>query len=147
MKTISGRVCNQPDGMDGTSVSLNSDLIGELQYPASKEFLLGLEKLSKIKVILKNVFISAVSLISTLGFILVLWHMHVFAFVCSGLKHCRCRRDEPNCTTKYGPGAVKEIVLNWDKSTGTSTSSMHGLFYTLLIQLTLTLTCLVKLQR
>ena len=74
--------------------------------------------------ILKHVFILAVSLTSTLGFILALWHMHVFAFVWSGLKHCRCRRDEPNCTVKYGPGDVKEIVLNWDESTGTTTSCM-----------------------
>ena len=50
--------------------------------------------------------------------------MHVFALVWSGLKPCRCRRDEPNCTAKYGPQAVKEIVLNWDESTGTTTSCM-----------------------
>ena len=124
MKTISGRLHSEPDGMDGISVSLNSDLIGKHQYPESKEFLSGLEKLSKIKAILKHVFILAVSLISTLGFILVLWCMHVFTFVWSGFKHCRHRRDEPNCTAKYGPGAVKEIVLNWDESTETTTSCM-----------------------
>ena len=60
MKTISGRVHSEPDGMDGISVSLNSDLMGKLQYPESKE---------------------SDSLISTLGFILVLWCMHVFMFV------------------------------------------------------------------
>ena len=108
MKTISGRVHNEPDGMDGISVSLNSDLICELQYPESKEFLLGLEKLSKIKTILKHVFILAVSLTSTIGFILVLWCMHVFAFVWSCLKHCIHRKDEPNCTAKYGLGDVKD---------------------------------------
>ena len=48
--------------------------------------------------------------------------MHVFVW--SGLKHCRHRRDEPNCTVKYGPGAVKETVLNWDESTGTTSSHM-----------------------
>ena len=45
MKTISGSVHSEPDGMDGISVSLNSDLMGELQYPESKEFLSGLEKI------------------------------------------------------------------------------------------------------
>ena len=63
--------------------------MGELQYPESKEFLLGLKSSSKLKTIIKHVFISAVSLISTIGFILALWQMCVFAFVWSGLKHCR----------------------------------------------------------
>ena len=43
MKTIPGRVHKSPDGIKGILVSLDSDLIGELQYPKSKEFLLGLK--------------------------------------------------------------------------------------------------------
>ena len=50
--------------------------------------------------------------------------MHVFAFVWSGLKHCRWSEDEPGCTMRYQPGTVKEIEMNWDETTGTTTSSM-----------------------
>ena len=89
MKTILGRVHKSPDGIKGILVSLDSDLMGELQYPESKEFLSGLKSLSKMKTIIKHVLISAVSLISTISFILTLWQMHVFAFVWSGLKHYR----------------------------------------------------------
>ena len=70
-------------------MSLDSDLMGELQYPESKEFLSGLKSLSKLKTIIKHVLILAVSLISMISFILALWQMCVFAFVWSGLKHCR----------------------------------------------------------
>ena len=73
MKTIPERIHKSPDGIEGISVSLDSDLMGELQYPESKEILLGLKSLSKLKSIVKHVFISAVSLISTIGFILALW--------------------------------------------------------------------------
>ena len=45
MKTILGRVHKSPDGIKGILVSLDSDLMGELQYPESKEFLSGLKKL------------------------------------------------------------------------------------------------------
>ena len=89
MKTILGMVHKSPDGIKGILVSLDSDLIGQLQYPDSKEFLSGLKSLSKMKTIIKHVLILAVSLVSTIGFILALWQMHVFAFVWSGLKHCR----------------------------------------------------------
>ena len=87
MKTILGMVHKSLDGIKGISVSLDSDLMGELQYPDSKEFLLGLKSLSKMKTIIKHVLISAVSLVSTIGFILAVCQMHVFAFVWSGLKH------------------------------------------------------------
>ena len=73
MKTILGRVHKSPDGIKGISVSLDSDLMGELQYPKSKEFLSGLKSLSKMKTIIKHVLILAVSLISAIGFILALW--------------------------------------------------------------------------
>ena len=89
MKIIPERIHKSPDEIEGISVSLDSDLMGELQYPESKEFLSGLKSLSKLKSIIKHVSISAVSLISMIGFILALWQMHVFAFVWSGLKHCK----------------------------------------------------------
>ena len=73
IKTILGRVHKSPDGIKGISVSLDSNLMGELQYPESKEFLSGLKSLSKIKTIIKHVIILAVSLISMIGFILALW--------------------------------------------------------------------------
>ena len=73
MKTILGRVHKSPDGIKGISVSLDSNLMGELQYPESKEFLSGLKSLSKIKTTIKYVVILAVSLISMIGLILALW--------------------------------------------------------------------------
>ena len=73
MKTILGRVHKIPDEIKGISVSLDSNFVGELQYPESKEFFLGLKSLSKIKIIIKHVSILAVSLISTIGFILAPW--------------------------------------------------------------------------
>ena len=89
MKTIPGRGHKSLDEIKGFSVSLDSNFMGELQYPESKEFLLGLKSLSKIKTIIKHVIILAVSLISMIGIILALWQIHVFAFVWSCLKHCR----------------------------------------------------------
>ena len=73
MKTILERIHKSPDGIEGISVSLDSDLMGELQYPESKEFLSGLKNLSKLKTIIKHVLVSAVSLISMISFILALW--------------------------------------------------------------------------
>ena len=73
MKTVLGRVHKSPNGIKGISVSLDSNLIGKLQYPKSKEFLSDLKSLPKIKTIIKHVLISAVSLISTISFILALW--------------------------------------------------------------------------
>ena len=73
MKTISKRVHKSPDGIEGILVSLDSNLMSELQYPESKEFLSGLKTLSKIKSIIKHVLILAVSLISMIRFILALW--------------------------------------------------------------------------
>ena len=66
MKAIPGRVHKSPDGIKGISVSLDSDLMGELQYPKSKEFLLGLKSLSKMKTIVKHVLISMISSILAL---------------------------------------------------------------------------------
>ena len=124
IKTIPDILCKSPDGTKGISVSLHSEVIGELQYPDSKEFLLTLKSFSLIKTILKHVLISAVSLISTITFILALWRMHVFAFVWSGLKHCRWHKDELNCTARYQPGAAREVEMNWDEATGSTTSCM-----------------------
>ena len=73
IKTIPDKLRKSPDGIKGISVSLDSEVIGELQYPDSKEFLLTLKSLSLIKTILKHVLISAVSLISAIAFILALW--------------------------------------------------------------------------
>ena len=50
--------------------------------------------------------------------------MHVFAFVWSGLKHCRCREDETYCTVRYQPGTTLEIEVHWNKAAGTTTSCM-----------------------
>ena len=52
MKIIPERIHKSPDGIEGISVSLDSNLMGELQYPESKEFLLGLKSLSKLKSII-----------------------------------------------------------------------------------------------
>ena len=43
MKTIPERIHKSPDGIESIAVSLDSDLMGELQYPESKEFLSGLK--------------------------------------------------------------------------------------------------------
>ena len=124
IKTIPDKLRKSPNGIKGISVSLDSEVISELQYPDSKEFLLTLKSLSLIKTIFKHVLISAVSLISTIAFILALWQMHVFAFVWSGLKHCRQCKDELNCTVRYQPGAAREVEMNWDEVTGPTTSCM-----------------------
>ena len=73
IKTIPDKLCKSPDGIKGISVSLDSEVISELQYPDSNEFLLTLKSLSLIKTIFKHVLILAVSLISTIVFILALW--------------------------------------------------------------------------
>ena len=73
MKTIPERIHKSPVRIEGILVSLDSDLMGELQYPKSKEFLSGLESLSKLKTIIKHVLVSAVSLLSMISFILALW--------------------------------------------------------------------------
>ena len=88
METIPNKLRKSPDGTRGISVSLDSKLANELQYPNSKEFLSTLKSISLIKTIFKYVLILAVSLSSVIAFILALWQMHVFAFVWSGLKHC-----------------------------------------------------------
>ena len=67
IKTIPGKLCKSPDGIKGISMSLDSEVIGELQYPDSKEFLLTLKSFSLIKTILKHVLTSA------MAFILALW--------------------------------------------------------------------------
>ena len=48
--------------------------------------------------------------------------MHVFAFVWSGLGHCRRGEDESGPTARYQPGASKEVELRFDGSSGTTTS-------------------------
>ena len=73
IKTIPDKLHKSPDGIKGISVLLDSEVISELQYPDSKEFLLTLKSLSLIKTIFKHVLILAVSLISAIAFILALW--------------------------------------------------------------------------
>ena len=72
MKTIPDRIHKSPVGIEGISVSLDSDLVDELQYPESKEFLSGLKSLSKLKIIRKHVLILAVSLLRMISFTLAL---------------------------------------------------------------------------
>ena len=43
MKVIHQKVCKHPDEIDGILVSLDSEIIGYLQYPESKEFLSSLK--------------------------------------------------------------------------------------------------------
>ena len=89
MEIIPDKLSKSSDGTRGISMSLDSELINELQYPDSKEYFSTLKSISLIKTILKHVLILAVSLSGVIAFILALWQMHVFAFVWSGLKHCR----------------------------------------------------------
>ena len=89
IKVIHQKVRKHSDKIDGISVSLGSKIIGDLQYPESKEFLLSLKSFSLFKSTIKHVLISVASLIGVVTFVLALWQMHVFAFVWSGLKHCR----------------------------------------------------------
>ena len=94
MKVIPQKVCKHSNGIDGISVSLDSEIISDLQYPESKEFLSSLKSFSLFKSIMKHVLILAASLIGVVTFVLALWQMHVFAFVWSGLKNCRRGEDE-----------------------------------------------------
>ena len=94
MKVIPRRVHEHSNGINGILVSLDSKIIGDLQYPESKEFLSSLKSFSLLKSIVKHVLILAASLIGVVTFVLALWQMHVFAFVWSGLKHCRRGEDE-----------------------------------------------------
>ena len=45
--------------------------------------------------------------------------MCVHSLVWSGLKHCRYHKNEAG-STKYQPGAAKEVVLSWDEAGTTS---------------------------
>ena len=94
MKAIPQKVCEHSDRINGISVSLDSEIIGDLKYPDSKEFLSSLKSFSLFKSTVKHILISAASLIRVVIFVLALWRMHVFAFVWSGLKHCRRGEDE-----------------------------------------------------
>ena len=47
--------------------------------------------------------------------------MHVFAFVWSGLKHCRRGEDKSGPTARYQHGAPKEVELYFNGSTGATT--------------------------
>ena len=73
IKTIPDKLCKSPNGTKGISMSLDSEVISELQYPDSKEFLLTLKSLSLIKTIFKHVLILAVSISGIIAFILALW--------------------------------------------------------------------------
>ena len=99
MKAIPQKVHKHSDGINGISVSLDSKMIGDLKYPESKEFLSSLKSFSLFKSTVKHALISVASLIGVVTFVLALWQMHVFAFVWSGLKHCRRGED------KSGPAA------------------------------------------
>ena len=46
----------------------------------------------------------------------------MFAFVWSGLKHCRGGEDESGPAARYQPGAPKEVELCFNRSTGATTS-------------------------
>ena len=63
IKVIHRKVCKHSDDIDGILVSLDSKIIGDLQYPESKEFLSSLKRFSLFKSIVKHVLISVVSLI------------------------------------------------------------------------------------
>ena len=76
IKVIHRKVCKLPDETDGISVSLDSEIIGDLQYPESKEFLSSLKSFSLFKSIVKNVLISAASITGVVTFVLALWWMH-----------------------------------------------------------------------
>ena len=71
---------------------------------------------------MKHVLISVASLIGVVTFVLALWWMHVFAFVWSGLRHCRRGEDKSGPTARYQPGASKEVELHFNGSTGATTS-------------------------
>ena len=71
---------------------------------------------------MKHVLISVASLIGVVIFVLALWRMHVFAFVWSGLGHCRGGDDKSGPTARYQPGASKEVELHFNGSTGATTS-------------------------
>ena len=122
IKIIHWKVHKHSDEIDGISVSLNSQMIGDLQYPESKEFLSSLESFSLFKSTVKHVLISAASLIGVVTFVLALWQMHVFTFVWSGLGHCRRGEDKSGPTARYQPGASKEVELHFNGSTGATTS-------------------------
>ena len=122
IKVIHRKVRKHSDEIDGISVSLDSEIIGDLQYPESKEFLSSLKSFSLFKSTVKHVLILAASLIGVVTFVLALWRMHVFAFVWSGLGHCRRGEDESGPTARYQPGASKEVELHFNGSTGATTS-------------------------
>ena len=121
MKAIPQKVLEHSNGINGILVSLDGEIIGDLQYPESKEFLLSLKSFSLLKSIVKHILISAASLIGVVTFVLALWQMHVFAFVWSGLKHCRRGEDESSPAARYQPGAPREVELCFNKSTGSTT--------------------------
>ena len=121
MKAIPRKVREHSDGINGILVSLDSEIIGDLKYPESKEFLSSLKSFSLFKSTVKHVLISAASLIRVVTFVLALWRMHVFAFVWSGLRHCRRGEDESGPAARYQPGAPKEVELHFNGSTGATT--------------------------
>ena len=122
IKVIHHKVRKLSNETDGISVSLDSEIIGDLQYPESKEFLSSLKSFSLFKSTVKHVLILVASLIGVVTFVLALWWMHVFAFVWSGLGHCRRGEDESGPTACYQPGVSKEVALRFNGSTGAITS-------------------------
>ena len=69
MKVIPRKVREHSNGISGILVSLDSEIIGDLQYPESKEFLLSLKSFSLFKSIAKHVLILAASLIGVVTFV------------------------------------------------------------------------------
>ena len=61
MKVIHRKVCKHSDGIDGISVSLDSEIIGDLQYPESKEFLSSLKSFSLFKSTVKHTHFGSLS--------------------------------------------------------------------------------------
>ena len=112
IKVIHWKVRKHSDGIDGILVSLDSEIIGDLQYPESKEFLSSLKSFSLFKSTVKHILILVASLIGVVTFVLALWRMHVFAFVWSGLKHCR-RRIRPYCSISTQSSQRGGTVLEW----------------------------------
>ena len=68
IKVIHQKVRKHSDEIDGISVSLDSEIIGDLQYPESKEFLSSLKSFSLFNSTVKHVLISAASLIRVVTF-------------------------------------------------------------------------------
>ena len=70
MKVIPRKVCEHSNGISGILVSLDSEIIGDLQYPESKEFLLSLKSFSFVQIHCKTcTYFSAASLVGVVTFV------------------------------------------------------------------------------